>query len=108
MRFANPVRAPRTPQQPDPIPRGVCQWNGNSNRTDLTDDHKEKEKRSKKERETDYDDDVASPWELPMIINKVGPVYSPMWVQFSRRLPPEFVVLLPTIAIPTSVASRHM
>ena len=66
---------------------GVSKRDRKLNRTDLTDDHKEKEKRSNKERETDYDDDVASPGELPMIIDKVGPVYSPMWVHFSRRLP---------------------
>ena len=66
------------------------------NRTDITDFTKEKEKRSKKERENVLRRRCSKPGRGGLVrplkpgtlLTQVGPVYSPMWVPFTRRLPP--------------------
>ena len=65
------------------------------NRTDITDFTKEKEKRSKKERENVLRRRCSKPGRGGLVrplkpgtlLTQVGPVYSPMWVPFTRRLP---------------------
>ena len=49
--------------------------------------NKKKEKRSKKERETAYDDGdvVYARWKIMM--HPVGPDFMPMWAPFTCRLP---------------------
>ena len=66
-----------------------------TNRTDFTDITKEKEKRSKKERENVLRLRVSIPGRGPLapplrggtLLTQVGPVYSPMWVPFACRFP---------------------
>ena len=66
-----------------------------ANRTDITDFTKEKEKRSKKERENVLRRRCSKPGRGGLVrplkpgtlLTQVGPVYSPMWVPFTRRLP---------------------
>ena len=65
------------------------------NCTDVTDFTKEKEKRSKKERENarrlrrsiPRRGGLAPPLQTDTLMTQVGSVYSPMWVPFPRRLP---------------------
>ena len=67
-----------------------------ANRTDITEFTKEKEKRSKKERENVLRrrcsilgrGGLVLPLKAGTLLTQVGPDYSPMWVPFTRRLPP--------------------